>query len=110
LRKRELEGALEFFYWQGAQQEEVDFVVKEGRHVTELIQVCLDMNHPKTKSREIRGLLKASGELRCNNLLALTSATEGEEAVSWYGAKGIVRHVPLWKWLLAGSASANPEP
>jgi predicted AAA+ superfamily ATPase len=110
LRKRELEGALEFFYWQGAQQEEVDFVVKEGPHVTELIQVCLDMNDPKTKSREIRALLRASEELRCNNLLTLTSETEGEEAVSWYGAKGIVRYVPLWKWLLAASSPSNPEP
>jgi predicted AAA+ superfamily ATPase len=101
LRKRELEGALECFYWQGAQQEEVDFVVKEGVRITHLIQVCFDLEDPKTKSRETRALLKASAELKCNGLLILTSSTEGEEEISWYGTKGKVRYVPLWKWLLA---------
>jgi uncharacterized protein len=100
LRKRELEGALECFYWQGAQQEEVDFVVKEGTRVTALIQVSFSADDPKTRSREIRALLRASEELRCSNLLILTDSTEDEEEVSWYGKKGTVRYMPLWKWLL----------
>jgi len=94
------------FYWQGAQQEEVDFVVKEGTHITHLIQVCLDLQDPKTKSREIRALLKASRELRCANLLILTDSAEGEEDVSWYGTEGTVRYMPAWKWLLMTSSEA----
>ena len=100
LRRRETLGALEIFYWQGNQQEEVDFVVKEGTRVTRLIQVCVDPSDPKTKSRETRALLKASAELDCRDLVILTDSTEGVEEVSWYGAKGTVRYIPLWKWLL----------
>jgi len=100
LRKREIEGKLECFYWQGAQQEEVDFVVKEGLHVTQLIQVCLNIDNPKTKARELRALLKASAELECENLLVLTESVEGEEEASWFGVQQTVRFVPLWHWLL----------
>ncbi len=101
LRKQELEGALSCFYWQSPEQEEVDFVVKEGTRITQLIQVCVQLADPRTKARETRALLKAGAALGCDNLLILTDSTEGEEDVSWYGAQGRVRYVPLWKWLLA---------
>jgi len=100
LRKREIAGELECFFWQGSQQEEVDFVIKEGTSITALVQVCVDIESPKTKSREIRALLKAAEELRCKNLLILTDSTEGEEEALWYGLRGKVRFVPLWRWLL----------
>ena len=103
MRKREIEGALECYYWQGGQQEEVDFVVKEGTRVAHLIQVCLDVDDPKTKAREVRALLKASTELKCENLLILTDSAEGAEEVSWFGAQGMVHYVPLWKWLVGGA-------
>jgi predicted AAA+ superfamily ATPase len=100
LRKHGIEGALECFYWQGAQQEEVDFVVKEGTRVRQLIQVCLNLDDPKTKSREVRALLKASVELKCKDLLILTDSTEGQETISWFGAGGTIHYLPVWKWLL----------
>jgi hypothetical protein len=80
----------------------VDFVVKQGTQVTALIQVCVDLESPKTKSREIRALLKAAQELRCKNLFVLTHSTEGKEDASWYGLQGTVRFVPVWRWLLQG--------
>jgi predicted AAA+ superfamily ATPase len=101
LRRRELAGGLEFFYWQGAGQEEVDFVVKEGTRVARLIQVCLDPQAPKARSREVRALLKAGAELDCGDLLILTESREGREEVSWYGQAGTVEYRPLWKWLMA---------
>jgi len=100
LQKRAVEGALECYYWQGAQQEEVDFVVKQGTKVRQLIQVCLNLDDPKTKSREVRALLKASEELKCKDLLILTDSKEGQETMSWFGAEGIIRYLPVWKWLL----------
>ena len=100
LHKREVAGKIECFFWQGPQQEEVDFVVKQGTQVAALIQVCVDLKSPKTKSREIRALLKAAQELRCKNLLILTDSTEGEEDASWYGLQETVRFVPVWRWLL----------
>lgn len=75
---------------------EVDFVVKEGLGVKQLIQVCYDLSNFDTKKREINGLLKAGQKLKCNNLLLITSDQEAEEKY-----KGIkIKLVPLWKWLL----------
>jgi predicted AAA+ superfamily ATPase len=77
----------------------VDFVVKQGLNVTELIQVCLNIDDPKTREREVRSLLKASKDLKCENLLMLTESMEKEEELSWYGAKYRILIRPLWKWL-----------
>ncbi len=86
----------EIYYWKNPQQEEVDFVVKEGLKIKQLIQVCWDINKYKTKEREVKSLLKASKELRCKNLLIITEDKEGEEKIK--GKK--IKYIPLWKWLL----------
>ncbi len=87
------------FYWKNVQQEEVDFVVQKENRVTVLIQVCADLNDEKTKSREIRALVKASRELHCNNLLILSEQEEKTGETEWFGMRGTIRYVPLWKWL-----------
>jgi predicted AAA+ superfamily ATPase len=107
LRWRGMRGECELFFWQGAQQEEVDFVVKQGTRVTGLIQVCLDPDPSRTRDREVRALIKAGAELDCRDLLVLTMNREAEEEVSWFGATGLVRFLPAWKWLEA-SASEIP--
>jgi len=83
-------------YYLSLDGKEVDFVVKEGRKIKQLVQVCYDIEDYVTKDREIKGLLKASEELKCNDLLLITWEHEGEEAV---GGKKI-SYMPLWKWLL----------
>jgi len=98
LWKLRLEGTASVFYWKNVQQEEVDFVVQQNR-ITALIQVCADLNDEKTRSREIRALLKASRELHCDNLLLLSPEEEKTEASEWFGMTGTIRYVPLWKWL-----------
>jgi hypothetical protein len=105
LRRHEMDGTIECFYWQSSQQEEVDFVVKQGTRITQLIQVCVSVDAPRTKARETRALLKASSELGCKDLVILTDSTEAEEDASWYGTVGRVRYVPVWKWLLANSTT-----
>jgi len=100
LKKQEVDEKLRFYYWKNQQQEEVDFVIKEGIKVKQLIQVCFNIKDLKTKNREIRALIKASKELRCNNLLIVTEDTESEEKVEWFGDKRIIKFIPLWKWLL----------
>ena len=59
-------------YYQNSLKEEVDFIVKEGKKVTSLIQVCYDAQDFMTRDRELRILLKASEEFKCNNLILLT--------------------------------------
>lgn len=92
----------EIYFWKNVQQEEVDFVVKEGTKITKLIQVCYDIQETKTKEREIRALLKASKELKCKNLLIITYDYESEKDAEWFGMKGKIKYIPLWKWLLHG--------
>jgi hypothetical protein len=87
------------WYWKNAQQEEVDFVVQHQNRITAIIQVCADLQDERTLSREIRALLKASRELRCNNLLVLSEHEEKTEEAEWFGMKGTIHYVPLWKWL-----------
>jgi len=100
LKKRELDGFINVYYWKNQQQEEVDFVVKQEVKIKELIQVCFDIDSIKTKEREVRALLKASKELKCKNLLVITEDYEKEEQVEWFGIKRKVKFIPLWKWLL----------
>ncbi|ODS37776.1 MAG: hypothetical protein A7316_01480 [Candidatus Altiarchaeales archaeon WOR_SM1_86-2] len=59
----------EICYWKDRQHREVDFVIKEDLKVNQLIRICYDIDDPETKKREINGLIKASGELNCKNLL-----------------------------------------
>mgnify|MGYP001579574321 CR=1 FL=1 len=84
------------FYWMSNTQEEVDFVVKIGIRIKQLIQVCYDLSGFDTKKREINALLKASKELKCKNLLMITEGYEKQEEIE----NKKIKFVPLWKWLL----------
>jgi hypothetical protein len=74
-------------------------VVREGLKVTRLIQVCREPSDPKTRRREVRALLKAGAELKCQDLAILTADTEAEEALSWFGHRGTIKFMPMFKWL-----------
>ena len=83
-------------YFQASQNEEVDFLIKKGKKITQLIQVCYDLGNFMTKDREIKSLVKASEEFKCSNLLILANSHEEELVVD--GKKIIIK--PVWKWLL----------
>lgn len=91
LKRREKEV---FYYSEPAY--EVDFLVREGREIAELIQVCRSLENEETKKREINALLKASQALKCRHLTIITADQEGEQMAA--GKK--IKIVPLWKWLL----------
>jgi len=59
----------------------------------------MDPRYP-TKEREISALIKAGGELNCDNLIILTWDHDGEETVN--GKK--IRFIPLWIWLTSTRA------
>lgn len=101
LRRKSHNPLIEVYYWKDHQQNEVDFVIKEKSKISQLIQVCYDIDDFKTKERELKGIKKASTELRCKNLLVITWEYEGEEESS----EGNIVYKPLWKWLLQ-----NPFP
>ena len=86
----------EIYYWKDYQQNEVDFVIKDGLKVKALVQVCYDIENYRTKEREIKSLIKASSELECRDLFIITWDFEGEEE---RGGR-VIKFIPLWKYLL----------
>jgi hypothetical protein len=104
LKREELNSKLNFYYWRNLQGEEVDFVIKKGTEVTELIQACYSLEDAKTREREIRSLLKAGKELRCNRLTVLSLREDKEEEHEWFGIKGTIRYKPLVKWLFESNS------
>ena len=86
----------EVYCWRDYTDREVDFVLKKGTKIIELIQVCQDLTNIETKEREIKSLLSAGKELRCD---VLTIVTASEENVEKFAGKQI-KFIPLWKWLL----------
>jgi len=95
-RKKSLNPLTEIYYWKNHQQNEVDFVVKYGKKIKQLIQVTYASSKDEIKEREIKSLIKASIELKCNDLLIITSDYEEKEKIK----SKTIKFVPLWKWLL----------
>ena len=96
LRKSFSQPTLKVFYWKNPQNQEVDFVIKKKLKITQLIQVCYNLEDYQTKQRELKSLYKASQELNCNNLLVITWDYEGKEKFK----NKTIKFIPLWKWLL----------
>ena len=97
LKKQELENKIDsIYYFKDYQQREVDFVIKEGLKVRQLIQVTYSSGKDEIDRREIKALLKASELLKCKNLICITWDFESEEEIK--GKK--IKFVPLWRWLL----------
>ncbi len=95
LKKRELKGEIDLFYWE-SDNYEVDFVIKEGLRIKQLIQVTYASDRDEIERREIKSLLKASELLKCKNLLCITWDYEDEEKIK----NRKIKFIPLWKWLL----------
>ncbi|MBI5392333.1 ATP-binding protein [Candidatus Woesearchaeota archaeon] len=83
-------------YYYKTDSYEIDFVIKQAAKIKVLIQVCYNLNNPETRKREVTALIKASKELKCNNLMIITEDKEEEEIIE----KKKIKYIPLWKWLL----------
>ncbi len=86
----------EVYYWKSRDGYEVDFVVKVGQKLTELIQVAWDVKDEATQRREERALCCAMEELDVDSGVILT---EDHERTLEKNEKTI-RYMPIWKWLL----------
>lgn len=92
LRRREKE----IYYYQTKNSLEVDFVVRQGREIVELIQVCEGFHQPATRKREISALLAALEETNIAQGLILT--LDHQEEIKLEGKTIIV--TPIYQWLL----------
>lgn len=77
---------------------EVDFAIREGREVKELIQVALDMTGDKTRERELKALMKGMEETGLTEGTVVTYENE-EEIMD--GGKTI-RLIPAHRYLCHG--------
>jgi len=95
MRKTNEHPLLSFYFWKD-KDNEVDFVVKEGRKIKQLIQVTYVNSKGEIRKREIKSLLKLSKLTRCKRLLILTWDLEDKERVQ----NKKIEFLPLWKWLM----------
>lgn len=92
LRRRSIDPMLEIYYWKDYQHKEVDFVLKSGLAIEQLIQVTYASSREEIKKREIKALIKAGNELQCDDLFIITWDYEFND--------NNIKFIPLWKWLI----------
>lgn len=83
-------------YYHRAKKGECDFIIKDKDKIKEAYQVCLLLDDPDTKKREIDGLLDA---MKCYNLKQGYILTDDEEAEFEIDGKTIIVK-PVWEWLI----------
>jgi predicted AAA+ superfamily ATPase len=93
---------LEIYYWKSHEGAEVDFLLKEGVEIKELIQVTYASGRDEIDEREVKSLLKASKETGCKNLRIITWNYEGVDKID----NRTIKFTPLWRWLIAEPVSA----
>lgn len=95
LLKKGLRPNLELFYYKTRNDKEIDFVIKKGTAVSELIQVVYDISDSDVSDREIKALLEAKEELHAEKLTILT--WDEKKHINKNGA--VIEFIPLWEWL-----------
>jgi predicted AAA+ superfamily ATPase len=96
LRKKNIDPLVEIYYYKNGRYE-VDFLLKKGIEIIDLIQVCYDISDLDAKKREINALIKSDKHSKCKNLLVITYDYENEEIIE----NKKVKYIPLGRWLLS---------
>ena len=103
--KKGLKNGKNLFYWRDYGGREIDFVLKEGLRIKQLIQVTYASAIDEVDKRELRSLVKASELLKCRNLLVIT--WDLDDKVQYKGSS--INLIPLWKWLLTNTYERNHD-
>ena len=85
----------EVWFYKSPTGQEVDFLVNPN-HPT-LIQVCYELQNPKTRQREISSLSAGMKELNMNQGIILTK--NDDEVINDNNLS--ISVIPVWKWLLS---------
>ncbi len=87
---------LEIFYYKTSSDREVDFLVKKGAIIEELIQVSSSLADEKTKKREFSALKAAMDELDNGTPHCMVLTMDRSEKIEWDGLKVDVVNVVEW--------------
>jgi len=91
----------EIYYYKSKTGREVDFVVKEGKEIRELIQVCVSMDDDKTRKREFSALKAAVDELHpalADMPRCLVLTMDHGDRLQWKGLE--IKVINVIDWLL----------
>ncbi|BBL45346.1 AAA+ superfamily ATPase [Nanobdella aerobiophila] len=84
------------YYFHTNEGYEIDFLIKEGNNIKQLIQVSYINNYDEIDKREIRSLLKGYNLFNKPELLIITWDYEDTKIIDNVN----IKFIPLYKWLL----------
>jgi len=93
-KRRSSEENFEFFYWSNYVNE-CDFIIKKGKKITSLFQVCYELTETN-QQREFSGLVEAARHFDLKEGVVLTMSQEDTQTVNGIN----IKIIPAWKWLL----------
>lgn len=96
LVKRGYQPNRDLFYYKTRNDREIDFVLKEGYKVTELVQVAYESASQDVEEREVKALVEAAKELNVEKLMVI--AWNEKREVKKDGMTIVFK--PLYEWLL----------
>jgi len=97
IRKSEFNPLIKVYYFR-FNNKEVDFLVKEGTKIKQLIQVTYASNKDEINKREIENLIKAYELFKKDNPKLIIITWDYEDILKINDKE--IRFIPLWKWLL----------
>jgi predicted AAA+ superfamily ATPase len=86
----------DIFYYRTSKGKEIDFVWLDDQRNKHLVQVCVSLNEPPTRKREISSLLQAMDELNLNESIIVS--LEDDDLIEIEEKK--IRVIPAWKYLI----------
>lgn len=81
-------------------KQECDFLIRDGYHIQEAIQVSVSLRDSKTKKREINGLLEAMVTYNLTEGLIITEDESSTETLHHNDKNYTITIKPAWQWLL----------
>ncbi len=97
LLRRHKKNNVDVFYHKNGY--EADFIIVDRTKILEILQVTYMMNTSSTRTRELSGLVKASAQLKCDNLTLISMNERGKETCQGYA----VNKVTAIDWLLGNT-------
>lgn len=93
LKRRSGQQNFTFYYWSNYVNE-CDFVIKSGRKIISIYQVCYELTE-ENQRREFAGLIEAGREFNLNEGIVLTMFQEETRSINSF----TIKIEPVWKWL-----------
>ena len=88
----------EIFYYKTRNDREVDFLIKKGKVIKELIQVSYSLDDEQTRKREFSALKIAADELQESTLRCMVLTMGHSESIKWQDRE--VEVINIIDWLL----------